>query len=111
MTPHPIQRRYLAEDLVRVRPADEQRRYVASQRSGRIDPNPHQIEAVVFALKRISEGGCILADEVRLERLFPAGGRTRSPVISVKVVPIDAGGDSPACVRCCSTHRCCCSPQ
>lgn len=73
MATHPIQRRYLAEDLVRVRPADEQRRYVASQRSGRIDPNPHQIEAVIFALKRIPEGGCILADEVGLGKTIEAG--------------------------------------
>lgn len=73
MTPHALQRRYLAEDLIRVRPADEQRRYVASQRSGRIDPNPHQIEAVIFALKRIPEGGCILADEVGLGKTIEAG--------------------------------------
>lgn len=73
MTRHAIERRYLAEDLVRVRPADEQRRYVASQRSGRIDPNPHQIEAVIFALKRIPEGGCILADEVGLGKTIEAG--------------------------------------
>ena len=70
---HPVQRRYLAEDLVRIRPADEQRRYVASQRSGRIDPNPHQIDAVIFALKRIPEGGCILADEVGLGKTIEAG--------------------------------------
>lgn len=73
MSLHAIERRYLAEDLVRVRPADEQRRYVASQRSGRIDPNPHQIEAVIFALKRIPEGGCILADEVGLGKTIEAG--------------------------------------
>jgi superfamily II DNA or RNA helicase len=70
---HPIQRRYLAEDLLRLRSADEQRRYVASQRSGRIDPNPHQIDAVIFALKRIPEGGCILADEVGLGKTIEAG--------------------------------------
>lgn len=71
--PHPIQRRYLAEQLVRLRRADEQQRYAASQRQGRIDPNPHQIEAVIFALKRIPEGGCILADEVGLGKTIEAG--------------------------------------
>ncbi len=70
---HPIQRRFLAEDLVRIRPADEERRSIASQRAGRIDPNPHQIDAVVFALKRIPEGGCILADEVGLGKTIEAG--------------------------------------
>jgi len=63
---HPVQRRYLAEDLVRLRRSDEQRRYVAPQRAGKIDPNPHQIEAVIFALSRHRAGGCILADEVGL---------------------------------------------
>ena len=55
---HPLQRRILAEDLVRRRRADDDRRAAAPQRASRIDPNPHQIEAVVFALARIREGGC-----------------------------------------------------
>src|ERR1035438_1017514 len=71
--PHPIQRRYLAERLVRLRRADEQQRYAAAQRQGRVDPNPHQIDAVIFALKRIPEGGCILADEVGLGKTIEAG--------------------------------------
>jgi adenine-specific DNA-methyltransferase len=70
---HPLKRRLLAEDFVRLRRADEQRRYLASQRRGRIDPNPHQIDAVVFALRRIPEGGCILADEVGLGKTIEAG--------------------------------------
>lgn len=69
----PIKRRLLAEDLVRLRRPDEQRRYAACQRQGRIDPNPHQIDAVVFALRRIPEGGCILADEVGLGKTIEAG--------------------------------------
>src|SRR5262249_32151295 len=51
----------------------EELRYAASQRQGRIDPNPHQIDAVIFALKRIPEGGCILADEVGLGKTIEAG--------------------------------------
>ena len=73
IVPHPIQRRYLAEQLVRLRRADEQERYAAAQRQGRIDPNPHQIDAVIFALKRFPEGGCILADEVGLGKTIEAG--------------------------------------
>jgi SNF2 family DNA or RNA helicase len=73
VAPHPIQRRYLAEQLVRLRRADEQQRYAASQRQGRIDPNPHQIDAVIFALQRIPDGGCILADEVGLGKTIEAG--------------------------------------
>ena len=64
----PIQPRLLAEDLVRIRRPDEQRRYASSQRQGRVDANPHQIDAVVFALRRIPDGGCILADVVGLAR-------------------------------------------
>ena len=56
-----------------MRRAGEKRRYVAAQRRGRVDPNPHQIEAVTFALKRIPEGGCILADEVGLGKTIEAG--------------------------------------
>lgn len=73
MTLHPIQRRYLAEDLVRLRRSDESRRYAAPQRAARIDPNPHQIDAVMFALSRLREGGCILADEVGLGKTIEAG--------------------------------------
>src|ERR1700704_4658425 len=70
---HALQRLYLAEDLVRRRRADEYRRQVASQRAARIDPNPHQIDAVIFALERIPDGGCILADEVGLGKTIEAG--------------------------------------
>jgi hypothetical protein len=70
---HPAQRRHLAEDLVRRRRSDEQRRYAAPQRAAKIDANPHQVNAVVFALSRIREGGCILADEVGLGKTIEAG--------------------------------------
>ena len=69
---HPIHRRYYAEDLVRLRRAGERWRQVASQRRGRVDPNPHQVDAVMFALKRIPQGGCILADEVGLGKTIEA---------------------------------------
>lgn len=70
---HAAQRRYLAEDLVRLRRSDEQRRYAAPQRAAKIDPNPHQIEAVIFALGRVRDGGCILADEVGLGKTIETG--------------------------------------
>ena len=73
MPMHPIHRRYYAEELVRLRRAGERWRQVASQRRGRVDPNPHQIDAVMFALKRIPQGGCILADEVGLGKTIEAG--------------------------------------
>src|ERR1700682_6832932 len=70
---HPHNLRWLAEDLVRRRRADDRNRYAASQRQARIDPNPHQIDAVIFALRRLREGGCILADEVGLGKTIEAG--------------------------------------
>jgi len=70
---HPFNRRLLAEDLVRVRRPDDRERSAASQRQARIDPNPHQIDAVIFALRRLPEGGCILADEVGLGKTIEAG--------------------------------------
>src|SRR5439155_15101948 len=73
MTLHPFNQRILAEDLVRVHRADDRERYAASQRQARIDPNPHQIDAVIFALRRLQEGGCILADEVGLGKTIEAG--------------------------------------
>lgn len=73
VTSHPFNLRLLAEDLVRVRRPDDRERYAASQRQARIDPNPHQIDAVIFALRRLREGGCILADEVGLGKTIEAG--------------------------------------
>src|SRR5687768_11820780 len=70
---HPLKRRLLAEEFLMLRRAGDKRRYAASQRQGRIDPNPHQIDAVVFALARLGDGGCILADEVGLGKTIEAG--------------------------------------
>jgi len=70
---HAFNQRILAEDLVRVRRPDDRERYAAAQRQARIDPNPHQIDAVIFALRRLREGGCILADEVGLGKTIEAG--------------------------------------
>jgi len=72
-TMHAFNQRILAEDFVRVRRPDERERYAAAQRQARIDPNPHQIDAVIFALRRLREGGCILADEVGLGKTIEAG--------------------------------------
>ncbi len=70
---HAFNQRILAENLVRVRRPGERERYAAAQRQARIDPNPHQIDAVIFALRRLREGGCILADEVGLGKTIEAG--------------------------------------
>src|SRR3954471_23387415 len=89
---HNFNLRMLAEDLVRVRRPDDRERYAASQRQARIDPNPHQIDAVIFALRRLREGGCILADEVGLGKttedgLFLAQRRAEGVQRVLLVVP------------------------
>lgn len=73
MAPHAFNLRMIAEDLVRVRRPDDRERFAVSQRQARIDPNPHQVDAVIFALRRLREGGCILADEVGLGKTIEAG--------------------------------------
>src|SRR2546426_12268633 len=83
MALHAFNQRILAEDLMRVRRPDDRERYAASQRQARIDPNPHQIDAVIFALRRLREGGCILADEVGLGKTIEAG---------LVIAPSPAGG-------------------
>ena len=70
---HPLYRRLIVEELSRLRRPHQRHRYAVAQRRGRIDPNPHQIDAVMFALRRIPEGGCILADEVGLGKTIEAG--------------------------------------
>ncbi len=58
---------------MRLRRSDEPRRSTSPHRAAKVDPNPHQIEAVIFALARLREGGCILADEVGLGKTIEAG--------------------------------------
>ena len=52
---HPAQRRYLAEDLIRLRRSNEQRRYAAPQRAANVGPSPHQIEAGLVIAHRTSD--------------------------------------------------------
>jgi hypothetical protein len=72
-TPHPLQRQWRCRELLRLRSSSDRFRYGAAIRAGRIDPNPHQIEAVRFALERLPEGGAIMADEVGLGKTIEAG--------------------------------------
>lgn len=69
----PSSGRWLADDLVRRRRADDRDRYAASRRQARIDPNPHPIDAVICALRRFEDDGCILADEVGSAASRPIG--------------------------------------
>ena len=61
------------EELLRRRSTTNQERYVEVFRRAAVDPNPHQVEAVAFALRRIPEGGALLCDEVGLGKTIETG--------------------------------------
>lgn len=67
------QRRLLVEDLLRTRSSADAERYVETFRRSAVDPNPHQVEAVAFALSRLEQGGALLCDEVGLGKTIETG--------------------------------------
>jgi len=70
-TPH--QKRYFAEQLTLYRPAREIEALASSMSGVRVDLNPHQVEAALFALRSPISNGALLADEVGLGKTIEAG--------------------------------------
>ncbi|ADO73242.1 SNF2-related protein [Stigmatella aurantiaca] len=68
----PFHERLLAEELT-VRSADSHQRLAGALSEAKVDLNPHQVEAAMFALDSLSRGGCMLADEVGLGKTIEAG--------------------------------------
>ncbi len=68
-----LRRQLLLAELNRRRRPSDHERYVETFRRCAIDPNPHQVEAVAFALGRLSAGGALLADEVGLGKTIETG--------------------------------------
>ncbi len=68
-----IKSRVLLERLLLKRNPLDYQAYVETFRESLIDANPHQVEAIVFALEKLENGGCILADEVGLGKTIEAG--------------------------------------
>jgi superfamily II DNA or RNA helicase len=68
-----LRQRLLLEELTRQRPSDDYARYLETFRRATVDANPHQIEAVMFALDRLQHGGALLCDEVGLGKTIEAG--------------------------------------
>ncbi len=68
-----ISSRILVEKLLLKRNPLDYQAYIETFRESLIDANPHQIEAVVYALEKLENGGCILADEVGLGKTIEAG--------------------------------------
>ncbi|MCX6579816.1 MAG: SNF2-related protein [Candidatus Aminicenantes bacterium] len=63
----------LIERLMLKRNPLDYRSYIETFRESLIDANPHQIESIIFALEKLENGGCILADEVGLGKTIEAG--------------------------------------
>ena len=73
--PRPFTRfheRLMAEELTG-KVADGQARVMRAVAEAKVDLNPHQLEAAVFAMESLSRGGCMLADEVGLGKTIEAG--------------------------------------
>ena len=68
-----LRQRLILEELTRQRPSDDYHRYLETFRRATVDANPHQIEAVMFALDRLQHGGALLCDEVGLGKTIEAG--------------------------------------
>jgi superfamily II DNA or RNA helicase len=64
--------RLLAEELLG-KGVDAQARVMRAVSEAKVDLNPHQLEAAVFALDAMSRGGAMLADEVGLGKTIEAG--------------------------------------
>ncbi len=68
----PFHERLLAEELT-IRSSDSRQRLANALSEAKVDLNPHQVEAAMFALDALSRGGCMLADEVGLGKTIEAG--------------------------------------
>ena len=71
MTPH--QAKYFAYELSRRGAAGSLEQIAGALADAKVDLNPHQVEAALFAFKSPLSNGAILADEVGLGKTIEAG--------------------------------------
>ncbi|MEC5128374.1 SNF2-related protein [Verrucomicrobiales bacterium BCK34] len=71
MTPH--QANYFAHELSRRGPSGSVEKIAGALADAKVDLNPHQVEAALFAFKSPLSRGAILADEVGLGKTIEAG--------------------------------------
>ena len=67
------QARYFAEQITLKRPNNRLNSLVPSLAGAKVDLNPHQVDAALFAFKSPLSSGVILADEVGLGKTIEAG--------------------------------------
>jgi len=71
--PSRFHQRILAEQITLKHSAGGLERVAPALAEACVDLNPHQLQAVTFALESLSTGGCILGDEVGLGKTVEAG--------------------------------------
>lgn len=69
----PQQAKYYAFELTKRNPSDSVEKFSATLLDAKVDLNPHQVEAALFAFKSPLSNGAILADEVGLGKTIEAG--------------------------------------
>lgn len=69
----PIQLQYYAWDISHKKSVSDDSRFTGVLAEARVDLNPHQVEAALFAFKSPLSKGAILADEVGLGKTIEAG--------------------------------------
>jgi SNF2 family DNA or RNA helicase len=69
----PYQARYFAEQILLKRPQSSIDGLASAMSGVRVDLNPHQVDAALFALKSPLSNGALLADEVGLGKTIEAG--------------------------------------
>ena len=69
----PIQRLYYAWDIAHKKSVSDDSRFTGVLSEAKVDLNPHQVDAALFAFKSPLSKGAILADEVGLGKTIEAG--------------------------------------
>ena len=69
----PAQQLYYAWDLSHKKSTSDDSRFTGVLSEAKVDMNPHQVEAALFAFKSPLSKGAILADEVGLGKTIEAG--------------------------------------
>lgn len=69
----PLQKLYFAWDLTHKKSVSDDARFTGVLSEAKVDLNPHQVEAALFAFKSPLSKGAILADEVGLGKTIEAG--------------------------------------
>ena len=69
----PYQARYFAEQITLKRPQSSYDSIASAMSGVKVDLNPHQVDAALFAVKSPLSAGALLADEVGLGKTIEAG--------------------------------------